>query len=249
MTIIYNYILWFFIYAVAGWVWEEIITSIPAKKLLNRGFLIGPYCPIYGFGATIFVATLSQLINPVAIFLAGAIIASILEYSTSWVMEKLFHARWWDYSNHYFNLQGRICLVGAVTFGFFAVLVIKIFQPLVQAGTDLISPVLLPWLAGLIALIFITDTVISTIKTAQLLKKVDDFQRELNHRLELAKDRFEDTEIYNQLLEPLSQRAKLLERRLVNILPDVESLPTNHSIQWLKQRLLKTYTKKSRRTS
>ena len=115
----YGYLfVWFIIYSFFGWVYESLWASFNERQWVNRGFLSGPVIPIYGFGAVSFVLLLSDINNPAYIFILGMLIASILEYFTSWAMEKLFHARWWDYNHYPFNLNGRICLYGALLFGF-----------------------------------------------------------------------------------------------------------------------------------
>ena len=92
-----QWFLWFVIYSLIGWVYESILCSVAGKKLVNRGFLNGPVCPIYGTGAVVVVFALSSLADkPVLLFLTSAILTTTLEYLTSWLMEKLFHARWWD---------------------------------------------------------------------------------------------------------------------------------------------------------
>ncbi|MCZ4428067.1 putative ABC transporter permease, partial [Bifidobacterium breve] len=99
--------LWFVLYSFIGWIYESILVSVMERRLVNRGFLNGPLCPIYGAGAALAIALLHNMHNPIMIFLISAIGASVLEYVTSWAMEKMFHARWWDYSDYRFNLQGR----------------------------------------------------------------------------------------------------------------------------------------------
>ena len=107
-----HYFLWFLFYSFVGWMYESILVSCQQHRLVNRGFLNGPLCPIYGTGAILGVAILGNVHNPIIIFLISMVGATILEYTTSCVMEQLFHARWWDYSNFRFNLQGRVCLLG-----------------------------------------------------------------------------------------------------------------------------------------
>ena len=106
--------LWFLLYAFIGWVYESVLVSVSERRWVNRGFLNGPLCPIYGCGAVLAIVLLHDFTNPIEIFLISSFGASILEYITSWGMEKLFHARWWDYSHYRFNIQGRICLLGAI---------------------------------------------------------------------------------------------------------------------------------------
>ena len=117
MLFVEKLFLWFLFYSFCGWVYESILVSILERRPVNRGFLNGPLCPIYGVGAVGAVVVLGQVHNPLVVFLLSMVGASILEYVTSWVMEALFHARWWDYSDYKFNLNGRICLLGAFVFG------------------------------------------------------------------------------------------------------------------------------------
>lgn len=117
----FYHILWFFIiYCMAGWIWESCFCSIKAKKWINRGFLLGPYIPIYGCGAlSVYLLLYPAQEHLLAVFTGGMILASILEFFTSWIMEKLFAATWWDYSKEKFNIQGRICLKASLLWGFF----------------------------------------------------------------------------------------------------------------------------------
>lgn len=122
MTIV-TYVLYFFFYSAVGWLGESIYCSVGARKWVNRGFLKGPMCPIYGTGALAMAITLTPvknldirvpmfghdvLITPLLVFIAGMVVCDIVEFITSVLMEKLFHARWWDYSNKKFNIQGHL---------------------------------------------------------------------------------------------------------------------------------------------
>ncbi len=119
----------FLIYSISGWVFEVIYCSIKEGHLINRGFLNGPYCPIYGVGACFVGGMLSGISNPISLFVLGAVLSCGVEYATSWVLERVFHARWWDYSHRRFNLHGRVCLAGATLFGFSVVSVVYVVQP------------------------------------------------------------------------------------------------------------------------
>lgn len=130
----------FFIYCMIGWVWESCYESILNKKILNRGFLNGPYIPIYGFGGVFIVLVLQKFEAPLwslatlKIYIVGAIGATILEYVTSYVLEKLLKARWWDYSNYPLNLNGRICLIASLFWGVVAVSAIDILNPFLMSS-------------------------------------------------------------------------------------------------------------------
>lgn len=126
------YVFLFFIgYSILGYIAEVISCSIASKKLtLSRGFLIGPYLPIYGVGATILVVFLNRFQNNLFIlFIMSMILCTTLEYFTSYIMEKLFKLRWWDYSNYKYQLNGRICLHNSLLFGIAGVFVVYIMHP------------------------------------------------------------------------------------------------------------------------
>ena len=106
----------FFAYSFAGWLFEVIISLFQHHRFVDRGFSFGPVCPIYGVGALLAVLFLSHLTDPLVQFVVGFFAAGVLEFSTSWVMERMFHARWWDYSNIPLNINGRICVPGLLLF-------------------------------------------------------------------------------------------------------------------------------------
>lgn len=166
-------LLYFFIYSFCGWLMETVLCSIQEKHFVNRGFLAGPLCPIYGVGILCILTALlpvrdrlpSLWIAVPVIFVAGAILASVVEYVTSWLMEKLFHARWWDYSQYTYNLNGRICLPISLAWGALAAFFVYVVQPVFERGVAWLYeanahlPLILAVLCGGI---FVIDCVIST---------------------------------------------------------------------------------------
>ena len=129
VTMYYIFIFWF-VYSFFGWIMETIYTSIPKKAFQDRGFLTMPIIPIYGFGAMIAVVLLKPVSdNLFLVFLLGIFCTSLLEYVTSYLMEKLFHMRWWDYSDKKFNIHGRICLRNSFLFGVLSVALIQFIHP------------------------------------------------------------------------------------------------------------------------
>lgn len=149
--------LWFVSYSFAGWVYESVLVSVQSRRLVNRGFMNGPVCPIYGAGAVLGVLLLDPSYNVVVTFLSAATGACLLEYVTSWVMERLFHARWWDYSDFRFNLDGRVCLLGFVVFGVGGVVIVEYVQPVVAHVTSLVPPDWLFWSAVALAFLMSVD--------------------------------------------------------------------------------------------
>lgn len=128
-----SFISYFFIYSFIGWICECIYCGVPAKKFINRGFLIGPYCPIYGVGALLLITLLHPFLNkPLLLFLAAVIITSVLEYITSYFLEIFFHTKWWDYSKHHFQLHGRICLKNSLMFGGLGLILIYGLDPMIN---------------------------------------------------------------------------------------------------------------------
>ncbi|HEY5557096.1 putative ABC transporter permease [Acetobacterium sp.] len=172
----YNFSLlftYFLLYAIIGWTCEVAYCSIPEKKFVNRGFLNGPYCPIYGVGAIIIVIFLGPYVhNPVEVFLIGLITTSVLEYITSWGMEKTFHAKWWDYSKAKFNINGRVCLKNSILFGVMSLVLMYFLHPFLQGLIADISQFFLVILATIAAVLFTADVVESTRETLDFNKKL-----------------------------------------------------------------------------
>ncbi len=153
--------LLFWVSSILGWIVEVIVCSITDKKLVNRGFLIGPYCPIYGCGALIML-TLTPFRNSLSVcFVMALFLCSVLEYITSYVMEKLFKIRWWDYSNDSFNINGRICLRNAIGFGALGVIFTRFISPFYYSIVDNFSYNLLLTIAIIVLIITLIDIFIS----------------------------------------------------------------------------------------
>lgn len=155
-------VVYFFIYAILGWFCEVIYCAIIDRQIENRGFLHGPYCPIYGFGATIVLYLLTPLASsPVLLFFAAVIACSVLEYFTGWAMEKIFHMRWWDYSKLPYNLHGRVCLLNSALFGILGLALVYLVHPFISLILQKIPQQVYPTLSIFIILAMTFDFVIS----------------------------------------------------------------------------------------
>lgn len=164
---------YFILYAMIGWACEVVFCSIPKKKFINRGFLNGPYCPIYGVGALIIVILLAPYIHhPIEVFLVGMISTSVLEYITSWGMERIFHAKWWDYSKKKFNINGRVCLKNSLLFGVMSLALMYLVHPFVAGLIMSFSEFWLIVIALIAAFIFFSDVIESTRETLVFNKKL-----------------------------------------------------------------------------
>ncbi len=129
-----KYILLFFFYSAGGWLLESIYCSIGEKRIINRGFLTGPLCPIYGTAALVMTILIYNPFKdrPLIIFLLGIVLCDIVEYLTSYIMEKLFSARWWDYTYEFLNIRGRICLKHTLYWGIISVAFVRVLHPAVE---------------------------------------------------------------------------------------------------------------------
>ncbi len=156
------YFLLYIIYSMIGWLLEVVWTFITDKKLVNRGFLIGPYCPIYGTGCILMILLLQKYSDDILVlFIMSMLICSILEYATSYFMEKIFKARWWDYSNRKFNINGRICLETLIPFGILGCVLIYALNPFVSKLIKAIPSNILIIISGIVFIAFLIDNIVS----------------------------------------------------------------------------------------
>ena len=164
------YLTLFIIYSILGWILETANCTFYKKELvLNRGFLIGPYLPVYGSAAIIMILFLNEYKHDLfTLFAMSMVYTSIVEYIASYVMEKLFKARWWDYSERKFNLEGRICLRNSLLFGICGVLLVKYIHPFVLTVIDMIPNNIFNIISILLITIFLIDLIISFIIVSKL---------------------------------------------------------------------------------
>ena len=155
------YFLLFITYSFIGWIIEIIDRFKVNKKIVNRGFLIGPYIPIYGCCAIVMVLLLHSVKNPITLFTSSILIASIGEYLTSYIMEKAFHARWWDYSDYKYNLNGRICLINCLGFGILGFILIKYLNNFLYNIYSNLNETTLNIIFYTLITIFIIDLIVS----------------------------------------------------------------------------------------
>lgn len=155
---IFIYISLFLIYSFIGW-----LTEVSAFLISdNRGFMVGPVVPIYGTGGMLITLFLTRYYNePVTLFCMAVIVCSILEYFTSYLMEKLFKTRWWDYSNKKFNINGRICLNNLILFGIMGLIMIYLVNPFLINMLEKIDPLVLKIIISILLIVFLTDLFLS----------------------------------------------------------------------------------------
>ena len=169
----YKICYWFFffmIYSFIGYLTEITSCSINNKKLIvNRGFCLGPYLPIYGFSSVImniFLAKYSKDI--ITLFVMSAFVCTLMEYMTSLILEKIFHARWWDYTEKKFNLSGRVCLENSCLFGLGGVFIVSILHPFLDGLVSMIPHNVLIILSIVLFVIFMIDVIITVTTMCQV---------------------------------------------------------------------------------
>lgn len=200
-NICYVFIL-FLSYAIMGWIVECTFCSIVDRKLVyDRGFLLGPYCPIYGYGALYMYFFLQKYQNdPVVLFIMAMVGTTILEYFTSFWMEKIFKARWWDYSNQKFNIEGRVCLLNSVLFGVLGITFIYIINPFYMGILRKIPQNIFIGISIILMIGFLIDNILTFTILEKLKLKVGEIKKDAT------------SEIDNQIREFLSHYNFYLKR-------------------------------------
>lgn len=169
----------FFVYSFLGWAFEVLYTYLVDRAWVNRGFVAGPVCPIYGVGAILAVVAFSGIDDPLVVGVVGMVSATVLEYFTSWAMEALFHARWWDYSNLPFNLNGRVSLLSSVLFGVMMVFVNHVSQPWLMGVLAPLPPRVVEWAALILSFLFVVDLTSTVVNINRLNERLLLIQRYL----------------------------------------------------------------------
>ena len=255
MGSLWTLILFFTFYSFIGWLCESIYCSVPAGRPINRGFLNGPFCPVYGFGGLLVVGILMPLRdNLLLLFVVSALLTSVLEYATGVALEKLFHAKYWDYSKNRFNFQGRVCLQNSLLFGVMSVIGVRWVQPALQELVSRIPERLLPFLSGGIVVYFLTDASLTVVGAAHLGGRLDELQtildeiREKAHSARVEKLEFLPETLFERMdestklrLRALYERKERLEcgfhrmqRRLLRAFPTMQSVRNRDSLQHIR---------------
>ena len=183
----------FFLYAFLGWCAEVAYAAVRRGKFVNRGFLNGPVCPIYGFGLVTVILLLSPLSEKlVLLFLGSVVLTSALEFLTGWVLEKLFHAKWWDYSDNKFNIKGYVCLEFSLVWGLAATFIVRIIHPLI-AGLITSLPSLLGHLLLYVFLAAILADLAATLVAFRHLQQRLQLLMSLAQEIHATSDRLGDS--------------------------------------------------------
>ncbi len=208
-----SFILYFFIfliYSFIGWLMETILVLITTKKLVDRGFLIGPYCPIYGFGCLLMIKFLTPVKNNIVLlFILAILICGTLEYFTSYIMEKLFKARWWDYSTKKFNINGRVCLETLLPFGILGTFIMYVATPFFVGIINQIPQTISFILSIVLIILFIIDNIVSFIIVFNLRGTIKDIMKD-------------NTEEITEMVKEVIKERSIIYRRLVKAFPNLK---------------------------
>ncbi len=247
-------------YSFLGWLTESLFCSIPTGKFINRGFLNGPFCPVYGLGGILVITILSPFKDNIAVlYFSGVIITSLLEYITGFALEKIFHTKYWDYSNNKYNIQGRVCLENSLLFGVMSVIGILYIHPSLMRLFNLIPKYVLPFISLAFLIYFIIDTVITVKSIYNFNIKLDEMQiiiNELKDKVSYTKlETIENlqsaisnlinydckTAYIKSLFEKknkIESEVKLYQKRMINAFPSMKSFKNNESLQRIKKNIL-----------
>lgn len=181
---IYYSILYFFVYGFLGWCTEVIFAAFKQHRFVNRGFLNGPICPIYGVGVTLVIACLEAFqSNLLLLYISSVILVTVLEGVTGWAMDKLFHNKWWDYSKLPFNIGGYVCLLFSLIWGVACVLIVYFVHPLIHQVLSLIPHTAGIALIAILGIALLSDMIVTTsaiVKFNQYLKLLKHITDELH---------------------------------------------------------------------
>ncbi len=232
MESLIKYILLFFFYSAAGWCLESLYCSVGEKRFVNRGFLTGPLCPIYGTAALVLIILIYNPFrnNPLVVFLLGIVLCDIVEYLTSLIMEKLFAARWWDYTYEFMNISGRICLKHSLYWGIISVVFVKVIHPLVDDLYAKIKGEYVSYILAVVLLIFTADVINAVIKASdirKLQKKLNSLICTLSYEFSVIKENVEEKyDTVHSSLEKQSDKIADIKGQIEDVVTEFEERVT-----------------------
>ncbi len=233
-----RYLTAYFVFSVLGWIWESIYCTIKERKWQNRGFLYGPLCPIYGFGSIIALLVYDLISLGIVhqlswwmTLIVGFFLSMILEYPTSYILEKLFHARWWDYSDLPLNINGRTCVITSLGFGIGAIIIMNYLIPSYEQALVIIP-------ASIIAISCVIFVAIHSSDITLTVSHLTNFQKNIDEMEEIFQSKMSET--VDKIFE---RRSKLYGKTLSRI----ASFKMKESHNMIAQRIIKVMRESKRR--
>ena len=218
----------FFFYSAGGWLLESIYCSIGEKRIINRGFLTGPLCPIYGTAALVMTILIYNPFKdrPFIIFLLGIVLCDIVEYITSYIMEKLFSARWWDYTYEFLNIGGRICLKHTLYWGIISVAFVRVLHPAVENLYAKINGDYLIYILIAVLAVFTLDLINAVRKAMDIRKleqKLNSLQKTLSDFYATAKSMIDEPKKLLELVDKSKDKAVEIKYSIDDLFYELEN--------------------------
>lgn len=217
-----NILFYFIIYSFLGWCIESVYKTILEKKFINSGFLYGPLCPIYGFGAVILIILLNSIPHNIfLIFIVSVVILTIWEYMVGVLLEKIFKTKYWDYSDLKFNINGRICLKNSIYWGILGIIFAFVIHPLIEDITHMIPETKLFYINIGICIVILADVITTVNKILFIDRKIEQLH-EISHKIKEKINELKNAEglektavqnLTNVLIE-LKQQQAILKRKI-----------------------------------
>ena len=247
--LILRLLLYFIIYSFFGWILESVFKSVLQKKIVNSGFLYGPFCPIYGFGAVIMLLFLEPFKqNIVVLFFVSFLVMSIWEYIVGWFLEKKFNTKYWDYTNNFLNIKGRVCVQNSTFWGILGVAFMMLIHPCTMKYIEMLNKQDLIYINCILSIVMLIDTIITVVKMKTFdstLESIKDLGETIKLKLKEIKELKDVTpetlKTMEIKIEELKRRQELLRLRLYRYVKRLKkAFPTIKSdsiTQFLNQKI------------
>lgn len=211
-----EFYLIFFIYSFLGWCWETFpCSAIELDKIHNRGFLLGPICPIYGLGASLSFGLLKNFQSSLSIFIYSAFLSCLIEYIIGYLLERFFHKRWWDYSNYPFQIKSRVCLYGLLIFGLANIVIVKNLTPILFFFLSLSSDKLINIILFFFVTCFSLDLILTLNHLGQASRRLDRIYEVIDRNLSNYFNSLNESERLENL--KALEESKKFKSKLINI--------------------------------
>lgn len=213
---IFEILTYFIIYSFFGWIMESTVRTVSEKKIINTGFLKGPFCPIYGIGAIIMLLFLERFQDkPILLFFIAITLLTIWEYIVGVLLEKMFHTKYWDYSKHKFNLQGRVCLTNSICWGILGVVFVKYIHPFIEECVLNIDKTLLYYVISILTVALIVDFITTVVRVKNIkvtLQKIEELNKQIKEKLKEIKKLTEEAELNSEKILNAEKMKRFVEK-------------------------------------
>lgn len=211
-----EFYLIFFIYSFLGWCWETFpCSALELDKIHNRGFLLGPICPIYGLGASLSFGLLKDFESSLSIFIYSAFLSCLIEYIIGYLLERFFHKRWWDYSNYPFQIKRRVCLYGLLIFGLANIVIVKNLTPILFFFLSLSNDKLINIILFFFVTCFAIDLILTVNHLGHISRRLNKIYEVIDRNLSMYFESLNESESLANL--KMLEESKKFKSKLINI--------------------------------